>query len=112
MSTPRSTFLATALERGFIHQCTDIEALYERLLSGRVVAYVGYDCTADSLHVGHLLGIMLLRWFQKTGNKPIALIGGGTTKIGDPSFRDEARPLVDSPRRGFPREAAPDRQTD
>ena len=94
MSNARSDFLKVAAERGFIHQCTDLEALDARLASGPVTAYLGYDCTADSLHVGHLLGIMLLRWFQKTGNKPIALIGGGTTKIGDPSFRDEARPLL------------------
>ncbi len=95
MSTPRSPFLATALERGYIHQCTDIEALDERLCAGQLVAYVGYDCTADSLHVGNLVGIMLLRLFQKCGHKPIVLMGGGTTRIGDPSVRDEARPLLD-----------------
>jgi tyrosyl-tRNA synthetase len=95
MSTPRSPFLATALERGFVHQCTDIEALDERLLAGRVVAYVGYDCTADSLHVGSLVGIMLLRLFQRCGGKPIVLMGGGTTRIGDPSGKDEARRLLD-----------------
>ena len=95
MSTPRSPFLATALERGFIHQCTDIEALDERLRAGRLAAYVGYDCTADSLHVGSLVSIMLLRLFQKCGHKPIVLMGGGTTRIGDPSGRDEARQLLD-----------------
>jgi tyrosyl-tRNA synthetase len=95
MSTPRSPFLATALERGFIHQCTDTEALDERLLAGRVVAYVGYDCTADSLHVGSLVSIMLLRLFQRCGHKPIVLMGGGTTRIGDPSGKDEARQLLD-----------------
>jgi tyrosyl-tRNA synthetase len=95
MSTPRSPFLATALERGFIHQCTDIEALDERLLAGRLVAYIGYDCTADSLHIGSLLGIMLLRLFQKCGHKPIVLMGGGTTRIGDPSGKDETRRLLD-----------------
>ena len=95
MSTPRSPFLATALERGYIHQCTDIEALDERLCAGQLVAYIGYDCTADSLHIGHLMSIMLLRLFQKCGHKPIVLMGGGTTRIGDPSFRDEARPLLD-----------------
>jgi tyrosyl-tRNA synthetase len=95
MSTPRSPFLATALGRGFVHQCTDIEALDERLLAGRVVAYVGYDCTADSLHVGSLVGIMLLRLFQRCGDKPIVLMGGGTTRIGDPSGKDEARQLLD-----------------
>jgi tyrosyl-tRNA synthetase len=95
MSTLHSPFLATAHERGFIHQCTDIEALDARLRSGPVVAYVGYDCTADSLHIGHLMSIMLLRRFQQCGHKPIVLMGGGTTRIGDPSFRDEARPLLD-----------------
>jgi tyrosyl-tRNA synthetase len=95
MSTPHSPFLATALERGFIHQCTDIEALDDRLRTGRLAAYVGYDCTADSLHVGSLVSIMLLRLFQKCGHKPIVLMGGGTTRIGDPSGRDEARQLLD-----------------
>jgi tyrosyl-tRNA synthetase len=95
MSTPRSPFLATALERGFIHQCTDTEALDERLRGGRLVAYVGYDCTADSLHVGSLVSIMLLRLFQRSGHKPIVLMGGGTTRIGDPSGKDEARQLLD-----------------
>ena len=94
MSTPRSAFLSTALERGFVHQCTDFEALDERLCKGCITAYVGYDCTADSLHVGHLMSIMLLRLFQKRGHKPIVLMGGGTTRIGDPSFKDAARPLL------------------
>jgi tyrosyl-tRNA synthetase len=95
MSTPRSPFLATALERGFIHQCTDMEGLDERLHAGRVVTYVGYDCTADSLHVGSLVSIMLLRLFQRCGHKPIVLMGGGTTRIGDPSGKDESRQLLD-----------------
>jgi tyrosyl-tRNA synthetase len=95
MSTPRSPFLATALERGFIHQFTDMDALDERLRAGRLVAYVGYDCTADSLHVGSLVSIMLLRLFQRCGHKPIVLMGGGTTRIGDPSGKDEARQLLD-----------------
>jgi tyrosyl-tRNA synthetase len=95
MSTPRSTFLSTAIKRGFIHQCTDFEALDERLHGGRVTGYLGYDCTADSLHVGNLVGIMLLRLFQKCGHKPIVLMGGGTTRIGDPSGKDEARRLLD-----------------
>jgi tyrosyl-tRNA synthetase len=95
MSTPRSPVLAAALERGFIHQCTDMEALDERLLAGRLVAYVGYDCTADSLHVGSLMSIMLLRLLQRCGHKPIVLMGGGTTRIGDPSGKDEARRLLD-----------------
>src|SRR5207247_4164309 len=83
------------LERGFVHQCTDLEALDERLRTGRLAAYVGYDCTADSLHVGSLVGIMLLRLFQSCGHKPIVLMGGGTTRIGDPSGKDEARQLLD-----------------
>jgi tyrosyl-tRNA synthetase len=95
MSTPRSTFLSTAIERGFIHQCTDFEALDQRLSEGQVTGYIGYDCTADSLHVGSLVGIMLLRLFQKCGHKPIVLMGGGTTRIGDPSGKDEARRLLD-----------------
>jgi tyrosyl-tRNA synthetase len=95
MSTARSPFLATAFNRGFVHQCTDIEALDERLRAGRLVAYVGYDCTADSLHVGSLVSIMLLRLLQRCRHKPIVLIGGGTTRIGDPSGKDEARRLLD-----------------
>ncbi|MGK7865899.1 tyrosine--tRNA ligase [Falsiroseomonas sp. E2-1-a20] len=90
--TATQDFLHIARERGFIHQVTDAEGL---AASGRVSAYVGFDCTADSLHVGHLLSIMLLRLLQRTGNRPVALMGGGTTKIGDPSFRDDARPLLD-----------------
>ena len=95
MPTPSSMFLSTAVERGFIHQCTDFEALDQRLRDGRVTGYIGYDCTADSLHVGSLVGIMLLRLFQKCGHKPIVLMGGGTTRIGDPSGKDEARRLLD-----------------
>jgi tyrosyl-tRNA synthetase len=95
MSTPRSDFLAAATERGFLHQCTDFEALDARLCDGGTTAYVGYDCTADSLHVGSLVSIMLLRLWQRSGHKPIVLMGGGTTRIGDPSFRDTARPLLD-----------------
>jgi tyrosyl-tRNA synthetase len=94
MSNPSSDFLAVAAERGFIHQCTDMEALDARLRAGPLTGYIGYDCTADSLHVGSLLGIMLLRLFQQTGNKPVVLMGGGTTKIGDPSGRDETRRLL------------------
>ncbi len=89
--TATQDFLHAARERGFIHQVTDAEGLAAQ---GRVTAYVGFDCTADSLHVGHLLSIMLLRLLQRTGNRPVALMGGGTTKIGDPSFRDDARPLL------------------
>ncbi|MGE5270843.1 MAG: tyrosine--tRNA ligase [Thiohalocapsa sp.] len=92
---PRSAFLAAAQERGYIHQCTDAAALDARLQAGPVVAYIGYDCTADSLHIGNLTGIMLLRLFQQSGHKPIVLMGGGTTKIGDPSGKDESRQLLD-----------------
>ncbi len=91
---PRSAFLQEATERGFVFQCTDAEALDAALVAGPVSAYTGFDCTADSLHVGSLLQIMLLRLFQRTGNKPVVLMGGGTTRIGDPSFRDEARQLI------------------
>src|SRR5438067_290251 len=94
-SAARSDFLTVAAERGFIHQCTDFAALDARLADGPVTAYIGFDCTADSLHIGSLVGIMLLRWFQKTGNRPIVLMGGGTTKIGDPSGKDESRQLLD-----------------
>jgi len=95
MPSPHSRFLAAAVERGFVHQCTDLDALDARLDETRVTAYVGYDCTADSLHVGSLVSIMLLRLWQRCGHKPIVLMGGGTTRIGDPSFRDAARPLLD-----------------
>ena len=91
---PKSDFLATIIERGFLADCTDLQSLDEALIAGVVPAYIGYDATAKSLHVGHLLNIMLLRWFQKTGHKPITLMGGGTTKVGDPSFRSEERPLL------------------
>ncbi|MDF2687618.1 MAG: tyrosine--tRNA ligase [Microvirga sp.] len=95
MSTPKSEFLKTLTERGFIHQCTDLAALDERLSAGPVAAYIGFDATADSLHVGSLVQIMALRWLQKCGHKPVVLIGGGTSQIGDPSFRDASRPLLD-----------------
>jgi tyrosyl-tRNA synthetase len=95
MSTPKSEFLKTLTERGFIHQCTDLAALDERLSAGPVAAYIGFDATADSLHVGSLVQIMTLRWLQKCGHKPVVLIGGGTSQIGDPSFRDASRPLLD-----------------
>ena len=96
MSTPRSPFLATALDRGFIHQCTDLDGARRAACApAALAAYVGYDCTADSLHVGSLLSIMLLRLLQQSGHKPIVLMGGGTTRIGDPSGKDEARQLLD-----------------
>jgi tyrosyl-tRNA synthetase len=91
---PRSDFLAALTERGFIHQCTDSEGLDALCAAGPIRAYIGFDCTADSLHVGSLVQIMMLHWLQKTGHKPIVLMGGGTTKIGDPSGRDETRQLL------------------
>ena len=94
MANPHSEFLAAAEARGFVHQCTDRDGLDARLAAGRLVGYVGYDCTADSLHVGSLLSIMLLRLFQRCGHRPIVLMGGGTTRIGDPSGKDSARPLL------------------
>lgn len=90
----RSELLRTLEARGFIHQCTDPGALDALAHEGRVTGYIGFDCTADSLHVGNLVSIMLLRWLQRLGHRPIALVGGGTTKVGDPSFRDESRPLL------------------
>lgn len=91
---PKSDFLVVLMERGFLQDCTDLEGLDTRLRTGVVPAYIGYDATAQSLHVGHLLNIMLLRWLQATGHKPITLMGGGTTKVGDPSFRSDERPLL------------------
>lgn len=91
---PKSEFLNVMIERGYLADCTDLEALDAALMAGTVPAYIGYDATAASLHVGHLLNIMMLRWLQKTGHKPITLMGGGTTKVGDPSFRSEERPLL------------------
>ncbi|MFT9290437.1 tyrosine--tRNA ligase, partial [Gluconobacter oxydans] len=87
-------FLLEAQARGLIFQCTDLDALDEAMLAGPITAYVGFDPTADSLHVGNALSIMALRLLQKHGHRPIALMGGGTAKIGDPSFRDEARSLI------------------
>ena len=92
---PRSAFLRTLTERGFLNQCSDTAALDAALEQGVVPAYIGFDATADSLHVGHLMSIMTLRWLQRCGHKPIVLIGGGTTRIGDPSFRDTSRPMLD-----------------
>ncbi|MGD9539150.1 MAG: tyrosine--tRNA ligase [Alphaproteobacteria bacterium] len=89
-----SDFLATLSARGFIHQSTDDAALDARAKAGMIIAYIGFDCTAPSLHVGSLVQIMMLRWLQKTGHKPIVLMGGGTTRIGDPSGRDESRKLL------------------
>jgi len=90
----KSDFMRVVHERGMVHQCSDAARLDALLASGTRTAYIGFDCTADSLHIGHLLQIMLLRWWQKTGHKPIALMGAGTTKVGDPSGRDETRQLL------------------
>jgi len=91
---PKSDFLHVMIERGFMADCTDLQGLDEAMIAGVVPAYIGYDATAKSLHVGHLLNIMMLRWLQKTGHKPITLMGGGTTKVGDPSGRDTERSLI------------------
>ncbi len=92
--SPKSDFLRVLIERGFVHQCSDFAGLDEKALAGGLTAYIGFDCTAPSLHVGSMLPIMMLRWLQKTGGKPIALMGGGTTRVGDPSGKDEARKLL------------------
>src|ERR1700687_1692259 len=94
MTKLKSDFLQVLTERGYIHQCTDLAGLDEKASRGPLTAYIGFDATADSLHVGNLVSIMLLRWLQKTGHRPIVLMGGGTTKIGDPSGRDETRQLL------------------
>ena len=90
----RSEFLRTLVERGYVHQCTDLEALDAAAVSGRVTGYIGFDATADSLHAGSLVQIMLLRHMQRTGHRPIVLMGGGTTKVGDPSGKDNSRQLL------------------
>ena len=91
-----SDFINIMNERGFIHQITDKENLEKEMNINPIAGYIGFDCTAPSLHVGSLIQIMMLRWFQITGNKPIVLMGGGTTKVGDPSGKDSARPLLSS----------------
>ena len=91
---PKSEFMTVIMERGYLADCTDYQSLDEALSKGPVPAYIGYDATAKSLHVGHLMNIMVLRWLQKTGHKPITLMGGGTTKVGDPSGRDSERNLI------------------
>ena len=95
MTSPTLDFLRIIQERGFLHQCTDMDAIREAHASRPITAYIGFDCTATSLHVGSLIQIMVLRWLQKTSNKPIVLMGGGTTKVGDPSGKDESRKLLD-----------------
>jgi tyrosyl-tRNA synthetase len=93
MSRFKSEFLSALDERGFIHQCSDFAGLDALAAKHAVIAYVGYDCTAPSLHVGNLISIMMLYWLQQTGNKPIVLMGGGTTRVGDPSGKDETRAI-------------------
>jgi tyrosyl-tRNA synthetase len=94
MSAYKSDFLQVLAERGFIHQISEPEALDARARSGAITAYIGFDCTAPSLHVGSLLPIMMLYWMQQTGHRPIALMGGGTTRVGDPSGKDESRRIL------------------
>lgn len=93
MATYRSEFLNTLEERGFIHQCSDFEGLDALAAEKKLIAYVGYDCTAPSLHIGNYLSMMMLHWLQQSGNKPVTLMGGGTTMVGDPSGKDESRPM-------------------
>ena len=90
----KSDLLRTLEERGFIHQCSDAQGLDALATNGRAIGYIGFDCTASSLHIGSLIQIMMLYWLQRTGNKPIALMGGGTTRVGDPSGKDESRKLL------------------
>src|SRR5215471_2095520 len=94
MSAYKSDFLQVLADRGFISQVSEPEALDARACQGRITAYIGFDCTAPSLHVGSLLPIMMLYWLQQTGHRPIALMGGGTTRVGDPSGKDESRRIL------------------
>ncbi|MGA0392974.1 MAG: tyrosine--tRNA ligase [Rhodospirillales bacterium] len=94
MTQYRSDFIRTVTERGYLHQCTDLDALDAQAAEQTVTAYIGFDCTAPSLHAGSLVSIMLLRALQKSGHKPIVLMGGGTSKVGDPSGKDESRQLL------------------
>ncbi len=94
MGVFKSDFMRAMFDRGYLHQSSDSTGIDEAAAAESVVAYVGYDCTAPSLHVGSLVSIMMMRWLQKTGHRPIILVGGGTTRVGDPSFRDESRPIL------------------
>ncbi|MBV9555877.1 MAG: tyrosine--tRNA ligase, partial [Pseudolabrys sp.] len=94
MSAYKSEFLNILANRGFIHQVSEPEALDALAAKGAITGYIGFDCTASSLHVGSLLPIMMLHWMQKTGHRPIALMGGGTTRVGDPSGKDESRRIL------------------
>lgn len=91
---PKSDFLTVLMARGFVHQCSDFSGLDEKALAGELAAYIGFDCTAASLHVGSLLPIMMLAWLQRCGGRPLPLMGGGTTRVGDPSGKDESRKLL------------------
>src|SRR5215213_3143855 len=93
MTAFKSDFLNILRERGFIHQCSDLDGLDALAAKGQATAYVGYDCTAPSLHIGNYLTMMMLHWLQESGNKPITLMGGGTTMVGDPSGKDESRAI-------------------
>jgi len=94
MAKFKSDFLNTLDERGFIHQCSDFAGLDALAAKGDAIGYIGFDCTAPSFHVGNMIVLMMLRWLQQTGNKPIVLMGGGTTRVGDPSGKDEARKIL------------------
>src|ERR1700753_1544001 len=94
MSTYKSDFLDVLAQRGFIHQVSEPEALDARARTEAITAYIGFDCTPASLHIGSLLPIMMLYWLQQTGHRPIALMGGGTTRVGDPSGKDESRRIL------------------
>ncbi len=94
MHAHRSDFIQAVVERGFLHQATDLDALDQLAARERLTAYIGFDATADSLHIGNLVGIMMLRLLQRTGHRPIALVGGGTSKVGDPSGKEESRQLL------------------
>src|SRR6476619_6825944 len=94
MSAYKSDFLQVLAERGFIHQLSEPEILDARAREAKLTGYIGFDCTASSLHVGSLLPLMMLYWMQQTGHRPIALLGGGTTRVGDPSGKDESRRIL------------------
>jgi len=94
MARYKSDFLNTLDERGFIHQCSDFAGLDALAAKGEAVGYIGFDCTAPSFHVGNMIVLMMLHWLQRSGNKPIVLMGGGTTRVGDPSGKDETRKIL------------------
>ena len=94
MSAYKSDFLNILAERGFIHQVSEPDVLDARAAAGPITGYIGFDCTAASLHVGSLLPIMMLYWMQQTGHRPVALLGGGPTRVGDPSGKDESRRIL------------------